>query len=152
MTREVYVVPHTHWDREWYQPLELFRWRLVQMVDSLLDHMEANPGYRCFNLDGQSIVIDDYLRFRPENESRLRALVESGRVLIGPWWVQPDEFLPTGESHIRNLQRGIRYADRVGGSMRIGHCADQFGHIAQVPQLIASYRFRAIGTGARAVR
>ncbi|WBL35682.1 hypothetical protein O0235_12995 [Tepidiforma flava] len=136
MERTVYVVPHTHWDREWYQPHELFRWRLVQMIDELLDHMERHPEYRCFNLDGQSIVIADYLELRPENEGRLRALIEAGRVVIGPWWVQPDEFLPSGESHIRSFQRGIRFAERLGGSLRIGHCADQFGHIAQMPQLM----------------
>ncbi|MBK9610256.1 glycoside hydrolase family 38 C-terminal domain-containing protein [Candidatus Amarobacter glycogenicus] len=136
MSRTVYVVPHCHWDREWYQPHELFRWRLVQMIDELLDHMEQHPEYRCFNLDGQSIVIDDYLDLRPENEGRLRALIESGRIVIGPWWVQPDEFLPSGESHIRSFQKGIRFAERLGGSLRVGHCADQFGHIAQMPQLM----------------
>jgi hypothetical protein len=136
VSRTVYVVPHCHWDREWYQPHELFRWRLVQMIDELLDHMEQHPEYRCFNLDGQSIVIDDYLDLRPENEGRLRALIESGRIVIGPWWVQPDEFLPSGESHIRSFQKGIRFAERLGGSLRVGHCADQFGHIAQMPQLM----------------
>lgn len=137
MSRTVFVVPHTHWDREWYQPHELFRWRLVQMIDELIAHMEAHPDYRCFNLDGQSIVIADYLELRPENEVRLRALIEAGRILIGPWWVQPDEFLPSGESHIRSFQKGIRFAERLGGSLRIGHCADQFGHIAQMPQLMS---------------
>ncbi|WP_322796748.1 glycoside hydrolase family 38 C-terminal domain-containing protein [Tepidiforma sp.] len=136
MDRVVYVVPHCHWDREWYQPYELFRWRLVQMIDELLDHMEAHPEYRCFNLDGQSIVIADYLELRPEQEGRLRALIEEGRIVIGPWWVQPDEFLPSGESHIRSFQRGIRFAERMGGCLRVGHCADQFGHIAQMPQLM----------------
>jgi hypothetical protein len=134
--RVVYVVPHTHWDREWYQPHELFRWRLVQMIDELLLHMEGHAEYRCFNLDGQSIVIEDYLQLRPENEGRLRTLIEAGRIVIGPWWVQPDEFLPTGESHIRNFQRGIRFAKRLGGSLMVGHCADQFGHIAQMPQIM----------------
>ena len=137
MDRIVYVVPHCHWDREWYQPHELFRWRLVQMIDELLDHMEGHPEFRCFTLDGQSIVIDDYLELRPENAPRLRAMLESGRVVIGPWWVQPDEFLPSGESHIRSLQKGIRFADRLGGSLRVGHCADQFGHIAQMPQIMS---------------
>jgi hypothetical protein len=136
MERIVYVVPHTHWDREWYQPHELFRWRLVQMVDELIDHLERHPEYRCFNLDGQSIVIEDYLELRPENEGRLRALIEAGRITIGPWWVQPDEFLPSGESHIRSFQRGIRFAERLGGCLRVGHCADQFGHIAQMPQIM----------------
>lgn len=136
MDRTVYVVPHTHWDREWYQPHEIFRWRLVQMIDELIDHLEREPAYRCFNLDGQSIVIADYLELRPENEGRLRALIEAGRVVIGPWWVQPDEFLPSGESHIRSFQRGIRFAERMGGTLNVGHCADQFGHIAQMPQLM----------------
>jgi alpha-mannosidase len=136
MARTVYVVPHCHWDREWYQPHELFRWRLVQMIDELLDHMERHPEYTCFNLDGQTVVIEDYLELRPENEGRLRALIEAGRIVIGPWFVQPDEFLPSGESHIRSLQRGIRYAERLGGSLKVGHCADQFGHIAQMPQLM----------------
>jgi mannosylglycerate hydrolase len=137
MTRTVYVVPHCHWDREWYQPHELFRWRLVQMIDELLEHMEQHPEYVCFNLDGQSIVIDDYLELRPENEGRLRAMLESGRIVIGPWWVQPDEFLPSGESHIRSFQKGIRFADRLGGSLRVGLCGDQFGHIAQMPQIMS---------------
>ncbi len=141
MTRTVYVVPHCHWDREWYQPHELFRWRLVQMIDELLDHLEAHPEFSCFNLDGQSIVIDDYLLLRPENEGRLRAMIASGRIVIGPWWVQPDEFLPSGESHIRSFQKGIRYADRLGGSLRIGLCGDQFGHISQMPQIMAQLGF-----------
>ncbi len=136
MSRIVYVVPHTHWDREWYQPHELFRWRLVQMIDELLALLERDPAFRCFTLDGQTVVIEDYLELRPENEARLRALVQAGRLTIGPWWVQPDEFLPSGESHIRNLLRGIRTAERFGGSMRVGHCADQFGHIAQLPQIM----------------
>lgn len=136
MTRTLYVVPHCHWDREWYQPHELFRWRLVQMIDELLEHMEQHPEFAYFNLDGQSIVIDDYLELRPENEGRLKAMIASGRIVIGPWWVQPDEFLPSGESHIRSFQRGIRFADRLGGSLRVGHCADQFGHIAQMPQIM----------------
>ena len=141
--RALFIVPHTHWDREWYQPHELFRWRLVRMVDEVIEHLEAHPEYRCFNLDGQSIVIDDYLALRPEQRERLASLVRHGRVVIGPWWVQPDEFLPTGESHIRSLLRGIRYARRFGACSRVGHCADQFGHIAQMPQLMAQLGLRA---------
>lgn len=135
--RTVYVVPHCHWDREWYQPFELFRWRLVQMIDELLDHMEAHPEYRCFNLDGQTIVVEDYLELRPENEGRLKRLIAEGRIVIGPWLVQPDEFLPSGESHIRSFLRGMRFAERLGGYLNVGHCADQFGHIAQMPQIMS---------------
>jgi hypothetical protein len=118
-------------------PLELFRWRLTQMVDALLHHLERHPEYRCFNLDGQTIVIDDYLTLRPESRERLSKLIREGRIVIGPWWVQPDEWLPSAESHVRNLQLGIREAEALGGCMMIGHCADQFGHIAQLPQILS---------------
>jgi len=141
--RPLFIVPHTHWDREWYPPHELFRWRLVRMIDEVIEHLEAHPEYPCFNLDGQSIVIEDYLALRPEQAERLAALVRAGRIVIDPWWVQPDEFLPTGESHIRSLTRGIRFAQRLGACSRIGHCADQFGHIAQMPQIMAQLGLRA---------
>lgn len=141
--RPLYIVPHTHWDREWYQPHELFRWRLVRMIDEVIETLEANPEFPCFNLDGQCIVVEDYLALRPERRERLSSLIRAGRIVIGPWWVQPDEFLPSGESHVRSLLRGIRYARRLGASSRIGHCADQFGHIAQLPQIMAQLGLRA---------
>ncbi len=78
MTRRVAVVPHTHWDREWYDPFQTFRMKLVRMVDGLLDQMEADPSYRHFMLDGQLAVIDDYLEIRPEHEGRLRDLAAGG--------------------------------------------------------------------------
>jgi len=33
----IHLVPHTHWDREWYEPFQVFRMRLVELVDELLD-------------------------------------------------------------------------------------------------------------------
>jgi hypothetical protein len=60
-TIRVVVVPHTHWDREWYRTHEQFRVRLVTLVDALLDLLERDPAFRHFMLDGQTIVVDDYL-------------------------------------------------------------------------------------------
>ncbi len=72
--RRVSVVPHTHWDRERYDPFQTYRLKLVRLVDDLLDLMERDPSYGHFLLDGQLAVVDDYLEIRPENEDRLRAL------------------------------------------------------------------------------
>ncbi|MDQ6858676.1 MAG: phosphatase PAP2 family protein, partial [Chloroflexota bacterium] len=47
----VFVVPHTHWDREWYERFEQFRARLVPMVGSLLDLLEREPRFRSFTFD-----------------------------------------------------------------------------------------------------
>ena len=59
----VLVVSHTHWDREWYHAAGRFRHRLVALVDDLLD--DPPPEGQSFLLDGQGIVLDDYLAVRP---------------------------------------------------------------------------------------
>jgi mannosylglycerate hydrolase len=130
------VVPHTHWDREWYDPFQTFRMKLVHLIDGLLDQMEQDSSYRHFLLDGQVAVIDDYLEIRPENEDRLRALASAGRLTIGPWYILMDEFLVSGETIVRNLQAGIRRGTAFGGVMEVGYLPDMFGHIAQMPQIL----------------
>ncbi len=83
----IVLVPHTHWDREWYQTFQQFRIRLVHVVDLLLDVLERDPDFSHFMLDGQTIVLDDYLEARPEAEERLKKQTRSGRVTVGPWYV-----------------------------------------------------------------
>ena len=141
MTRRVDIVPHTHWDREWYSPFQTFRLRLVDLLDQLLPQLEADPSYAHFLLDGQMAVVDDYLAVRPEAETRIRALATSGRMAMGPWYALPDEFLVSGETLVRNLQRGLRVAARFGGAMDVGYLPDMFGHVAQMPQLFRSFGF-----------
>ncbi len=68
----IIIVPHTHWDREWYQTFQQFRVRLVHAVDKLLDILDRDPQFSHFMLDGQTIVLDDYLEVRPEQEERLK--------------------------------------------------------------------------------
>ncbi len=135
--RQVAVVPHTHWDREWYEPFQTFRLNLVRLVDDLLDLMERDPSYSHYLLDGQLAAIDDYLEIRPENEDRLRALAAAGRITVGPWYILMDEFLISGETIVRNLQKGIRRGSAFGGVMEVGYLPDMFGHVAQMPQLLA---------------
>ncbi|MGW1886655.1 glycoside hydrolase family 38 N-terminal domain-containing protein [Streptomyces sp. NPDC001970] len=132
---ELVIVPHTHWDREWYLPFQRFRLQLVALLDELLDRMERDPRHR-FTLDGQLAAVDDYLEVRPEARERVVALVKSGRLAIGPWDILMDEFLCSGEQIVRNLERGIRRSGELGGTMPVGYLPDMFGHIAQMPQIL----------------
>ncbi|WP_406320720.1 alpha-mannosidase [Streptomyces sp. NBC_01637] len=134
-SHELVVVPHTHWDREWYLPFQRFRLQLVALLDELLDRMEADPRHR-FTLDGQMAAVDDYLEVRPEARERVTALVKSGRLAVGPWDILMDEFLCSGEQVVRNLERGIRRSGELGGTMPVGYLPDMFGHIAQMPQIL----------------
>jgi alpha-mannosidase len=130
------LVPHTHWDREWYEPFSVFSDRLVAMMDTLLDL--ADTGFPHFHLDGQTAMIDDYLERRPEREPDLRRLAAEGRLSVGPWVTQMDEFLTSGESHIRNLEMGLGRARELAGdrALDVGYMPDQFGHIGQMPQIL----------------
>ncbi|WP_374971038.1 glycosyl hydrolase-related protein [Terrabacter sp. BE26] len=135
MTSTVWLVPHTHWDREWYEPFQRFRLRLVDLMDDVVDRAEAEPDFR-FTMDGQMAAVDDYLEVRPEQTERVRALVARGQLAIGPWRVLMDEFLCSGETMIRNLEVGMADACRLGPVMPIGYLPDMFGHCAQMPQLL----------------
>ncbi len=136
MARQVDVVAHTHWDREWYAPFEHFRSRLTGVLDALLAGMDEDPSFRQFLLDGQMAMIDDYLGVRPEAASRIRRLAAEGRLTMGPWYVLMDEFCVSGETIIRNLQRGLGRADEFAHPMTVGYLPDMFGHIAQMPQVL----------------
>lgn len=138
---ELVIVPHTHWDREWYEPHDVFRLRLVHMVDRLLDTLEQNPGYR-FTLDGQAAAVDDYLEMRPEQRARVAAAVERGQLAVGPFLILLDEFLCDGETIVRNLELGLRSSRRLGPEMRLGYLPDMFGHSAQMPQLLRGFGLR----------
>ncbi|MBI2952991.1 MAG: hypothetical protein HYY30_01660 [Chloroflexi bacterium] len=172
MKTKLVVLSHTHWDREWHLPFQEFRWKLVQLMDELLDVLaqhqapsrnsvsprahseqgdfgETSPTprsgdapvtpFRCFMLDGQTILLEDYLELRPGRRMELEQGISSGRILVGPWYVLPDEFLVSGEAIIRNLLLGDAVAREFGEPMRVGYLPDQFGHISQMPQILRGF-------------
>ena len=132
----LHVVPHTHWDREWYEPFEVYRFQLVKVVDRLLEVLDTDDGFRHFNFDGQTAAIEDYLEIRAAVEPEVRRFVEAKRLAVGPWRILMDEFLCSPETIVHNLRQGFDRAERLGGAMRIGYIPDSFGHISQMPQLL----------------
>ena len=133
-----YLVTHTHWDREWYRTFQAFRARLVDAVDRVLELTAADPGFR-FLLDGQTVVLEDYAEIRPGRVAELRSLAREGRLALGPWYVQPDSLIPSGEAHVRNLLIGRRVGEAFGPVSPIAYTPDSFGHPAQFPQLLAGF-------------
>jgi alpha-mannosidase len=136
-----HLIPHTHWDREWYLPQSVFLTRLVAMVDDLLARLHSDNDTK-FLLDGQTILLEDYLRVRPEREPEVAELVRAGRLQIGPWYVLADEQIPTGESLIRNLLAGQADAGRLGGRAEVLYSPDAFGHPAVWPTLAGEFGMR----------
>jgi 2-O-(6-phospho-alpha-D-mannosyl)-D-glycerate hydrolase len=134
-----FVVPHTHWDRAWYLSFEEFRMRLVRLIDRVCDTLEADPDFTCFCLDGQTVVLEDYLAVRPQMRERLERLIRAKRLLVGPWYILPDELLVSPESLVRNLMLGHSMSKAFGHTMDVGYCPDTFGHVAQLPQILQGF-------------
>jgi alpha-mannosidase len=135
----LHFISHTHWDREWYRTFQEFRLRLIHLVDHLLDILEEDPEFKYFMLDGQTVVLDDYLAMRPDRFEILKRHIQSGRILVGPWHVLPDEFLVSPEAIIRNLLQGASTSSRFGQRMMVGYTPDPFGHISQLPQIFCGF-------------
>ena len=132
------LVSHFHWDREWYRTFQAYRARLVDAVDRVLDLLAADPDFR-FVLDGQAVLLEDYLAIRPGRRGEIARGLRAGRLAAGPWYVQPDSLLPAGETHVRNLLEGRRVVGALGPVSRVGYVPDSFGHPAQLPQLLAGF-------------
>ena len=135
----LHLISHTHWDREWHQTFQQFRLHLVHMIDGLLYILDNDPHFASFMLDGQTIVLEDYLQIRPERQADLCKYVQNGRILIGPWYLMPDEFLVSPESIIHNFLEGGRIAQQFGPKMMVGYIPDTFGHIGQMPQILLGF-------------
>ena len=148
--KSIYYFSGTHWDREWYQPFQGFRYRLVSVMNEVISVLENDPEFKVFHFDGQTIVLEDFLEIEPDKKERLKRLIKEGKLVVGPWYVMPDEFLVSGESLIRNLLVGHRMSAEFGAqAWKYGYVCDVFGHIAQMPQIFAGFdiQYALLGRG-----
>ncbi len=139
MSPSVHIVPHTHWDREWYRSAAEFELRLAHLVEAVLDALDRGV-VPAFLLDGQGVVLDDFAATRPEAAGRLARQLRAGRLECGPWYVLADNLLVSGEAMVRNLIEGGRAVRRYGGkAMPVGYAPDTFGHPAILPTILAGF-------------
>ena len=142
MKKILHIIPHSHWDREWYLPFEKHRVYLVELFDTLIDVMEKDPDYTYYHMDGQYIVIDDYLEIKPHMRDRLLKLIRDGRIHVGPWYILQDEYLTSAEANVRNMLYGLRLCRAIGAEpVETGYFPDAFGNMSQAPQLIRGFGF-----------
>lgn len=136
-----HVIFTTHWDREWIQTFEQYRFRLVEMMDQMLAILGDEPSLR-FLLDGQAVVLEDYLAIRPEKRAQMEALGQAGRLVVGPWYILADQFLECDEATVRNLLLGFRLSRPFGGPMMHGYVPDSFGSVTALPTILNGFGIR----------
>ncbi|WP_036067974.1 alpha-mannosidase [Listeria grandensis] len=136
MKKTAYIISHSHWDREWFLPLETLRYKLVTLLDETADLLENKAGFDYFHLDGQTIMLEDYLAVKPGERARMERLVRDGKLRVGPWYMLQDAFLTSSEANVRNLLYGMQDAQDFGAVEKIGYFPDTFGIYGQAPQLV----------------
>ena len=139
MANKVHVVPHMHWDREWYFTTEESRILLVNNMEEIMEMLETNPDYPYYVLDGQTAILEDYFAVKPESRERVKKLVQAGKLIVGPWYTQTDEMVVGAESIVRNLLYGIKDSEEFGDPMMIGYLPDSFGQSGQMPQILNGF-------------
>ena len=139
MIKKVHVVPHSHWDREWYFTTSRSRIYLMHNLKKVLQVLEADNGYHHFVLDGQASLLDDYIAWKPDDRDRIKSLVKSGKLIVGPWYTQTDQLVISGESIVRNMQYGMAISNQFGGYMNVGYVPDSFGQSAAMPQIYREF-------------
>lgn len=132
-----FLIMAGHLDIEWYQPLRSYRFWTVETLDRLLD--AAKGGFPSYTLDGQVYPLEEYLEVSPEAEAEMRRLIAEGRLAVGPFYTQFDEWLPSAENMIRNCLWGKQGAEHFGRRMNAGYLPDNFGHPVQLPQILNNF-------------
>lgn len=153
MKKKVYIVSHSHWDREWYMPYEQHHMRLVELMDDLLELFETDPSFKSFHLDGQTIILDDYLQVRPEKRGAVQKAIDEGKLQIGPFYILQDDFLISSESNTRNMLIGMEESKKWGTPVALGYFPDTFGNMGQTPQMMlqAGLKSAAYGRGVKPI-
>ena len=153
MKKKVYIISHSHWDREWYMAYEQHHMRLIELIDDLLELFEVDPSFNSFHLDGQTIILDDYLQVRPEKRQAIQQAINEGKLRIGPFYILQDDFLISSESNVRNMLIGMEESRKLGTPVMLGYFPDTFGNMGQTPQLMkqAGISAAAFGRGVKPI-
>lgn len=133
-----FIITAGHLDIEWYQPMRSYRFWTIEALEQL-KQAACREDFKTYVLDGQIFPLLEYLEVLPEEEKRFRELIENGKLSVGPFYTQFDEWIPSAESMIRNCLWGKRESMRYGGYMRAGYLPDNFGHPRQLPQILQNF-------------
>lgn len=139
MKKNVHIIPHSHWDREWYFNTSRSTIYLIKHFKEVISYLEENSEFTSFLMDAQSSLVEDYLKFCPEDYMRIKKLVKEKRLFVGPWYTQTDQLVVSQESIVRNLYYGSRYANKLGGYFNVAYAPDIFGQAGNMPQIYKEF-------------
>lgn len=137
----LHIVTHLEWEREGQRTYEQQRAHLLDQVSQLLDDLqdEAQP-LRHSLLSNQTIVLHDIAQVRADLLPTIAVYNANGRLSIGPWFVQLDEMLSSGEALVRSLLYGRDDARQHGVQLAsVAYLPGLCHHPPQLPQILRGF-------------
>ena len=138
------IIPFLEWPLEGFRTFEQSRFHLTSRLIALLTDGSSQPGLAGLVTGGQAWLVESLLELRPDLTADVHAAVQSGRMIIGPWYVEPDVFLVSGEAIIRNLLAGQKVAARFGHRLNVGVLMESSGATGQLPQVLKGFGLRRL--------
>jgi len=140
----VFLLPGFHVDAVWLDSQAGYQALTFSNLEQHLRSVEADSHFQVFL--HEIPYLKPYYDSYPRDRALIRQLVKTGRIATGGSYNQPNETTVSGEAIVRNLLYGRLFHENVLGDYpRTFHPWDTFGHIIQLPQILAKSEF--IGTG-----
>lgn len=134
------VINHGHLDVEWYKTIDAYRFWVLKIIDCLYEEALKKDNYKSYTFDGSVFLLDDLVAYYPEYKGKIKKLIKSGKLTIGPFYTQFDEWIPSGESIVKNCLWGDRKSKEYGSRpLKVGYLPDNFGHPSQLPQILNQF-------------
>lgn len=132
----VHLIGNAHLDPAW-----LWRWHegyveTLGLTRTAIRLMDEFPEYTFVRSSAQAYAW--IKEADPKLFEQVKAAVQRGQWdIVGGWWEQPDDNLPSAESFNRQALYGQRFFQKEFGRLaRVGYCVDSFGHCAGFPALL----------------
>ena len=132
---KVFVLCHTHWDREWFLTSEYTNEWLSRLFENLLDLIRKKKDF-VFILDGQTLILEDLFLIRPDLKDAVLKLIEEEKLIIGPVYAQIDWRISPEYSIWKNFSIGMKDVEKFHAKKFCGWFMDNFGQISQIPQIL----------------
>lgn len=134
-----------NWEREGDETFHVRRARLLDRLAHLTDIMrsgESQPAstLKHLLLSGQTIILEDVAEVRPNLVALLVIYNAGGRLGVGPFYIQVDDMLVSGEALIRNLLLGLADVQQHGVKlMSAAYLTGVCHHTPQLPQILSGF-------------
>lgn len=145
----LHLLSYLLWEREGVETFEITRAQLLDTITLLTENLRASSDageqLKHVILGGQTVLIEDMAAVRSDLVALLAIYNAGGRFGIGPWYVQVDSLLVSGESLIRNLLLGRTDVTRHGVElMDAAFMPAAVENVAHLPQILAGFDISAI--------